>query len=249
MKNVIVIIQARMGSKRLPGKVMKELHGKTVLEHIIERVKQAKKIDDIIIATTEDAIDDIIADEALKCGVGVFRGSENDVLSRYYHAARKNCADIIVRITSDCPLIDPYIIDEMVEVFKSRSYDIVSNGGSDLTKRTYPRGLDVEIFTFDALQNAYKNANEKYQKEHVTPYIYRYARECFYYKCNKDYSRYRWTLDTKEDWLLLQKIYEKLYHGKHNFYFTEILFLMETNLELLEINSCVEQKELEAGDC
>lgn len=249
MGSVVAIIQARMGSARLPGKVMKDLYGKTVLAHDIERLKQAKKLDDIVVATTVDKKDDKIAIEAFECGVKVFRGSEEDVLNRYYHAARENFADIIVRITSDCPFVDPLIIDEMIDFFKSGSFDIVSNAGSDLSKRTYPRGLDVEIFTFASLEDAFKNAKKKYQKEHVTPYIYEHAKNCFYYKNNEDYSHHRWTLDTAEDWILVQKIYEKLYHGKHDFYLMEILYLMETNPELFEINIDVKQKELESGDC
>src|SRR5659263_124221 len=127
MGNTIAIIQARMGSTRLPGKVMKDLQEKTVLAHVIERVKQAKMVDDIVIATTVAKTDDCIIAEALKCGAKVFRGSEEDVLSRYYLAAKENSANIVVRITSDCPLIDPKVIDQFITFFKNENYDIVTN--------------------------------------------------------------------------------------------------------------------------
>ena len=166
------IIQARMGSTRLPGKVMMTLKNKTVLEHVIERVRQSNWIDEIIIATTTDKKDNDIEKEALKCGVKVFRGSEDDVLSRYYYAAKEYGLDIIVRITSDCPLIDSKVLDEVIQFYVDKNYDVVSNAGADLSKRTYPRGLDTEVFSFKVLENAFTNAKEPYQREHVTPYIY-----------------------------------------------------------------------------
>jgi len=244
MGNTIAIIQARMGSTRLPGKVMKDLNGKTVLSHVIERAKQAKMVDDIVIATTIGQTDDCIIAEALKCGAKVFRGSEEDVLCRYYLAAKENSANVVVRITSDCPLIDPKVIDETIDFFKKGNYGIVTNAGNDLSERTYPRGLDVEVFTYEALQDAYNNAREKYQQEHVTPYIYEHAKRIFYYKNSVDYSYHRWTLDTEEDWKLIQKLYEQLYHGKHDFYLPEILDVMEENPELFKINKDIEQKKL-----
>ena len=121
------IIQARMGSTRLPEKVMKNLQGKTVLEHVIERVTQSKLIDEIIIATTTHERDAVIESEALRCGVKAFRGSEDDVLSRYYYAAKENNLDVVVRITSDCPLIDPIVLDEIINFYLKNNYDIVSN--------------------------------------------------------------------------------------------------------------------------
>lgn len=243
-RKTTAIIQARMGSTRLPGKVMKNLLGKTVLAHVIERVKQAKILDDIIIATTKKDDDDCIADEALRCGVKVFRGSEEDVLSRYYFAAKENNTDIIVRITSDCPLIDPNVINDIVSFFKQNRYDIVTNAGIDLTQRTYPRGLDTEVFSYTVLEEAYKNATEKYQREHVTPYIYENAKRIFYYKNDINYSHYRWTLDTEEDWMLIKKLYEHLYHGKHDFYMSDVLMVMEQNPELFQINKDVKQKSI-----
>ncbi len=244
MKKIIVIIQARMGSTRLSEKVMKTLCGKTVLAHDIERVKQSKNIDDIVIATTINSNDDIIVEEALKCGVKVFRGSEEDVLSRYYFAAKENNTDIIIRITSDCPLIDPIILDEIIKFYLNNDYEVVTNASSDLSQRTYPRGLDIEIFSFNILEQAYNNAKEKYQREHVTPYIYENSNKIYYFKNPINYSKYRWTLDTEEDLKLISKIYEYLYKGKHDFYLKDIINLMEQKPELYEINKHIEQKKL-----
>lgn len=244
MSKVVAIIQARMGSIRLPAKVMMELCGKTVLEHVINRVKRAKEIDEIVIATTILDRDDIIADEAARCGVKYYRGSEDDVLSRYYEAAKENNADIIVRITSDCPLIDPNIVDSIVKYYKNSNYDIVTNAGIDLTQRTYPRGLDTEVFSFATLKEAYERATEKHQREHVTPYIYENSNKIFIYKIDIDFSMYRWTLDTPEDFELISKVYDELYSENDIFLFDDILELFQRRPELVEINKHIEQKKV-----
>ncbi|SHH83247.1 cytidylyltransferase domain-containing protein [Clostridium grantii] len=241
---VTAIIQARMGSTRLSGKVMKKLFGKTILQHVIERVSQSELIDNIVIATTNLEKDDKIVEEAKKCDVQYFRGSEDDVLSRYYYAAKENNSDIIVRITSDCPLIDPNIIDEIIEFYKTQNYDIVTNAGADLLQRTYPRGLDTEVFSFKMLEEAFNCANEKYQREHVTPYIYENRNEIYYYKNKDNFSNYRLTLDTKEDFELITNIYENLYKGEHDFYLDEIVQLFNEKPELTKINEHVEQKKI-----
>lgn len=211
---VVCIIQARMGSTRLPGKVMLGLCGKTVLGHVIERVKMVKNIDEIVIATTTKEDDSIIVEEALKYDVKVFRGSEEDVLSRYYYAAKENDADVVVRITSDCPLIDPEIIDEMLSrfkyLYKENKVDYLSN----TLERTFPRGLDAEIFSFKILEDAFINAEKYHQREHVTPYIYENANKFKLvggYQKDIDYSYHRWTLDTEEDFELIRRIYLHLY--------------------------------------
>ena len=239
-----VIIQARMGSTRLPGKVMLEIYGKTVLGHVIERVKQSERINAIIIATTNDTCDDLIETEALKNGVSVFRGSEQNVLERYYLAAKEKQLDVVVRVTSDCPLIDPFIIDNLIESFLENSYDMVSNTGSDYQKRTIPPGLDVEVFSFASLEEAYLKADQIYQLEHVTPYIYEHCQRLYFQRDDEDFSQVRLTLDTKEDFLLIQKIYEKLYHNKHDFYLTEILGLYFNEPELFKINEHIKQKKV-----
>lgn len=238
------IIQARMGSTRLPGKVMKRIEDRTVLEHVILRVNQSKLIDDIIIATTENENDMPIVMEALRCGVQVFKGSEDDVLLRYYCAAKENQLDVVVRITSDCPLVDPKVLDEIIAFYIVNKYSIVSNAGPDSSSRTYPRGLDIEVFSFEKLQEANENADEKYQREHVTPYIYETENQVYFFKNDVDYSKYRLTLDTIEDLELLTKVYHYLYHGEHNFYLKEIIALFERCSDLNMINAQVEQKKL-----
>lgn len=239
-----VIIQARMGSSRLAGKVMKDIKGKSILEHVIERVRQSEMIDEIIIATTTLERDDVIESEVRKCGVQVYRGSEDDVLSRYYEAATENGLDTIIRITSDCPLIDPHLLDAIIRYFNDNQFDIVTNAGAEKTNRTYPRGLDVEVFSFAVLEDAYQNAKEKYQREHVTPYIYESSDQVSFFKNDKDYSMYRWTLDTEEDFNMIKEVYSELYHGTHDFYFKDIIELMNNKPYIGEINAHIEQKKI-----
>jgi len=241
---VVAIIQARLGSTRLPAKIMKDLFGKSVLAHVIERIKQIKSIDDIIIATTTLGRDDIVENEAESRGAKVFRGSEEDVLSRYFHAAQKYHVNTVVRITSDCPLIDPFISDKMINYFHENEYDLVTNAGSDLTQRTYPRGLDTEVFSIEVLEEAFNKATEGYQREHVTPYIYEKSKKIYYYKNSCDYSRFRWTLDTEEDFALIYEIYKHLYRGKHDFYFEDVIKLFDQYPDLIKINENVKQKIL-----
>jgi len=243
-KKTVAIIQARMGSTRLPGKVMLDLCGKTVLEHVIERVKRVKNIDQIVIATTELERDDLIVKEAEKCWVGYYRGSEDDVLRRYYYAAKENQAEIVVRITSDCPLIDPNITNEIIEFYKTHDYDLVTNAGIDEKERTYPRGLDTEVFSFEILEEAFLKADQPYQREHVTPYIYENCKNIYYYKNDVDYSQYRWTLDTEEDYKLIFHIYRQLYDPGKVFLSKDVIEYLEQNPELAMLNRHVEQKKI-----
>lgn len=240
----VCIIQARMGSTRLPGKVMLDLCGKTVLEHVIQRVKRVKNIDEIVIATTIDKKDDVIVEEAMKCGVKVFRGSEEDVLSRYYYAAKENKADVVVRITSDCPLIDQEITQKTIDYYliNKDKFDYVSN----TLERTFPRGLDTEVFSFKVLEKAFNEAILQRDREHVTPYIWdnpeMFNLGC--YKSDVDYSKYRWTLDTEEDFELIKRIYEKLFYLKSNdFSMEDILKVYEKDADLFYINNMIKQKE------
>ena len=243
-KKITVIIQARMGSTRLPGKVLMNISGKTVLYHVVDRVSQCRNIDDIIIATTTLDKDDLIVKEVEKIGCKYFRGSENNVLDRYYEAATFNKSDIIIRITSDCPLIDPLIADKIIEFYINNNYEMVTNACSDSSKRTYPRGLDTEIFSYNVLKKAKENAKESYQLEHVTPYIYENTTNIFYYKNNIDYSKYRFTLDTEEDLKLIKEIYNNLYFGENNFYLGDVIEVMENNPDLFFINNSIKQKHI-----
>jgi len=239
-----VIIQARMGSTRLSGKVMIEMSGKTILHHVIERVRQSEQVDEIVIATTTLKQDDVIVDEAVKCGVKVFRGDENNVLNRYYYAAKEYNIEVVVRVTSDCPLIDPHVMDNIITCYLDGNYEIVTNASSDLSQRTYPRGLDVEVFSFSVLKNAFDHADKTYQREHVTPYIYENSKNIRYYKNDIDYSKFRWTLDTEEDLELIARVYKRLYKGKHDFFLAEIVDLFNRDPALYHINEHVEQKKL-----
>lgn len=238
-----VIMQARTSSSRLPRKVLRELCGKTVLEHDIERIRQAKKVDEIIIATTDLPEDDEIVEIAEQCKAPYFRGSESDVLSRYYYAAQKFQVEQVIRITSDCPLIDPVIIDDVIGYYEDHpGIDIITNVPNEWEKMSYPRGLDLEIFSFAWLKKAFTEAVSSFDREHVSPYIYDHAKTRYYYKYEKDYSAYRWTLDTPEDWEVIQKIYGHFYHGKHDFYFEDVLAYIKQHPEIAEINEEVRQK-------
>lgn len=235
----VAIIQARMGSTRLPGKIMKLLAGKTVLEHVIERVTKSKEINEIVIATTTNEQDDLVVGEAQRLGVKSFRGSEEDVLSRYYYAAKKYNAQIVIRITSDCPLIDFEVVDSIIRNFKSNSFDYISN----TLNRTFPRGLDCEVFSFDALEKTFQNAKVKYQKEHVTPYIYEnnHLFKINQYCSDEDNSNFRCTLDTYEDYELIKAILERI---NEDFNYQDLLSILKENPDLVKINCNVTQKNL-----
>ncbi|MGA8493606.1 MAG: glycosyltransferase family protein [Terriglobales bacterium] len=238
---ITAIIQARMGSTRLPGKVLMDLGGETVLARVVSRVRRATLVNEIVVATTDSVADDAIIRECRRLDVASFRGSENDVLDRYYQAARLCAAHTLVRITSDCPLIDAQLVDETIRLFQQQRGDYAS----DTCPRTYPRGLDVEVFTMTALEQAWCDAREPYQREHVTPYFYEHP-ELFRLVSQRgriDYSQYRWTLDTAEDLELLRAIYAR-FGNKDDFSWSEALQVLEREPELAELNSHVNQKAL-----
>ena len=239
--NTVAIIQARMGSSRLPGKVLMDLGGETTLARVVRRLKRSRQVTKIVVATTTACGDQSIIRECEHLQVVCFRGEEQDVLDRYYQAARANAADAVVRITSDCPLIDPELVDETVEVFRNEHADYACN----VSPRTYPRGLDTEVFSFDALDRAWREAREAHQREHVTPYLYEHPQifKLASLSGAADYSRYRWTLDTREDLELLRAIYSR-FDGRDDFSWQEVLRLMEREPELAELNSQVLQKSV-----
>lgn len=245
--NVVCIIQARVGSTRLPKKVLREICGKTVLEHDVNRLKKIKNIDKIVIATTTEEKDIEIVSEAERLEINYFRGSENDVLSRYYYAAKEYNADVVVRVTSDCPLLDPDITEAIIQYYidNMNKYVYVSN----TLDRTYPRGLDTEVFSFDALEKAFKEAILESDREHVTPYIWRNGEmfNKFQYKNDKDYSDLRLTLDTEEDLKLIEEVYNYLYYHKNRFNLSDIINLFNIRPELKLINAEIEQKKVIDG--
>ncbi|OLN24030.1 acylneuraminate cytidylyltransferase [Domibacillus antri] len=242
--NTTAIIQARMGSTRLPGKILKQVNGKTLLEYQTERVKQSNEIDQIIIATTVKESDEPIVDFCDAHGIACYRGSEEDVLSRYYEAAQQFEADIIVRLTSDCPIIDPAVMDRVVRYYKDHQpqYDYVSN----TIERTYPRGMDTEVFSYEVLKTAYEQAVFPRDREHVTAYLYTNPEQFRIgrVKQNQDYSNYRWTVDTVEDFELIKLILNELYQPDRLFSLTDVIALLEKYPQWNQINEHIEQKKL-----
>ncbi len=242
---VAAIIQARMGSTRLPGKILKKVLDKTLLEYQIERVKRAKTIDEIIIATTTKESDDQIVQLCQQLSIPYYRGSEEDVLSRYYEAATEFNVDVIVRLTSDCPIIDPVVIDCVINEYLSRYPDV--DYVSNTLERTYPRGMDTEVFSYQALKIAHLNATEHACREHVTPYIY-WNPELFKLGnvvYHQNLSNHRWTVDTPEDFELIKRIIGNLYLNKPLFGMADIVELLNHHPDWKYINAHVEQKKIE----
>lgn len=240
---IAIIVQARMTSTRLPGKVLKPVLGKPLLAYQIERLKRVEAADRIVIATTRNGADDPIVELCQVLAVDYFRGSEQDVLSRYYGAAQAAQADVVVRVTSDCPLIDPAIIDQVIQVYVTQRdrYDYVSNA----LKRTYPRGMDSEVLPTWALEQAYQEATAPPEREHVTPFIYnrpeRYALGHVTYP--QDLSHHRWTVDTSEDFELIKCMLEALYPQVPNFTIHDCLELLNRHPDWPAINAHIEQKK------
>ncbi len=241
---IVAIIQARMGSTRLPGKVMLDLEGATVLAHVIARVKRSSTIGEVVVATSDGAGDDVIVVECKRLATNVFRGDENDVLDRYYRAAQFSSADVVVRITADCPLLDPEITDYVVSEFLGQRPDYASN----TLVRTYPRGLDTEVFTMAALERAWHEASEPYHRAHVTPYLYQNPERFRLLAVGgqQDFSGFRWTLDTPEDLEFLRAVYAG-FPDREDFGWLEVRSLLEREPHLLELNRNVAQKDLHEG--
>jgi spore coat polysaccharide biosynthesis protein SpsF len=241
---IVAIIQARMGSTRLPGKVLKDLEGETVLARVLARVKRAATIGHIIVATSDAAGDDVIVAECKRLSTRVFRGGAQDVLDRYYRGAQLFKAEVVVRITADCPLIDPELVDETVKRFLDELPDYASNA----LVRTYPRGLDTEVFTLRALERAWSESSDPYQRAHVTPFIYQNPKrfKVLAVKGEKDYSSLRWTLDTPEDLEFLRAVYAR-FPERDDFGWLEVLSLLEREPHLLDLNRNVVQKDLHEG--
>ena len=244
----VAIIQARMSSTRLPGKVMHNLCGKSVLSHVVGRVQACEAIDKVVVATTKNANDQRIVAEAKNLGAGVYCGSENDVLDRYYRAAKKFDAAIVIRVTADCPLFDPEVLSQMFCEFDRIPLTGSSKVYLSNTRiRTYPRGLDTEIFNFSALELAHKEAKLGFEREHVTPYMYQHPDEFLLYdfKSDEDFSGYRWTLDTTEDYQFFETVYSELYKEGQIISTEEVLCLLRDRPELCELNAHIRQKNFE----
>lgn len=241
MTEIIAIVQARMGSTRLPGKVMMNLIGKPMLVHELSRIARSKWVSSLVVATTTSHSDDCIVDMCKEHDCQFFRGSEPDVLDRYYQCAKQFGADSVIRLTADCPLIEPTIIDRVVEEFihKSPYVDYVSN---IIPQRTFPQGLDTEVMSFSALERSWIEDKNPALREHVTQYILRNPDK---FKVagvmnDRDVSNLRWTVDTKEDFQLVNEIYS--YFGHNHFSWNDVLNLLEMKPELNLINGHIEQK-------
>ncbi len=237
----VAIIQARMGSSRLPGKALLDLGGEPMLARVVERCCRANLVDRVVVATTVESADDKICSLCETRGWPYFRGSQDDVLDRYYQTAVLHRANLVVRITSDCPLIDPAVIDGTIDAFNrlQPNCDYISNTEPP---RPFPRGQDVEAMHFDALKRAWQEAREAAFREHVTLYIYRHPEKFRVAPvlADRDYSDRRWTVDTPEDRALVLKLFEHFGHDR--FGWREILAVLEKHPEWVEINRHIQQK-------
>lgn len=234
---IVAIIQARMGSTRLPGKMMKLILGKPIVEYVFDRIQPSKLVNGFWLATTTEPVDDVLATWAESNKVSCFRGSVNDVLDRYYQTAQLAKADVVVRITGDCPLADFEVIDRVINDYVSNypAFDYVCNGQPP----TFPDGLDVEVFSFKALEKAWQEAHLASEREHVTPFIWKQP-ELFKIgniSNDSDLSSVRWTLDTEEDFKLISLIVTEMQKEKTYPHFKKILEIFYEHPEWKAINT------------
>ena len=239
---IVAIIQARINSSRLPNKVLHDLSGKSLLEHVVLRLKPSKKINKIVVATTTRLHDDQIEDLCKRLEIDCYRGSETNVLERYFEASELFKADIIIRITADDPFKDYRIIDNAIDILIEKKLDFVCNNNPP----TFPEGLDVEVITFEALKNSYLNATTDFQREHVTQYIHQNQSKYKIYNIQNasNLSDYRWTIDTLEDLTFARKVYDKLYVSNKIFLTEQILALLQNEPVLKLINANVAKSDM-----
>lgn len=241
MKKACAIIQARTDSTRLPGKVLLKILDKSILEYVIERVRRAKRVERIVVATSVKRADLKIVNLASGLGVSVYRGSEEDLLDRYYQAARLFNVKDIIRITADCPLMDPQVIDDVVERYFESGADYCSN----YLEPTFPDGEDVAVFGLDTLYKTWKDANLLSEREHVTPYMWKHPDKfkIVGFKNAVDLSGKRWTLDEEEDFRFIKTVFESLYPGKQDFGMKDLLEFLKANPRVEEINRGIVRNE------
>lgn len=237
MKKIVTVIQARTGSSRLPGKVIKEILGRPLLMRMIERVQASGLKGCLVVATTCDAEDDVIESICDDNRILCYRGSTNDLLDRHYQAAKWQQADAVVKIPSDCPLIDPQVIDKVIQYYLDSDYEYVSN----LHPATYPDGNDVEVMDFKTLQTAWKEAKKDFEREHTTPYLWenpeKFSIGNVEWETGLDYSMsHRFTIDYPEDFMFIKTVYEYLYPEKPDFNLRDILYLLYTHPKIASIN-------------
>lgn len=230
---VVCVVQARTGSTRLPGKVMEDIQGRPMLWHVLTRLTRCAGLDTVAVATTTEPSDDAIERWSEENGYFCYRGSTDDVLDRYYFTAKKLHAGTVVRVTSDCPLVDPYLIERIIDEFSSTDCDYASAAG------TWPDGLDAEVFTFSALEQAHREARLKSELEHVTPYIWKNT-ERFKVRsieCDRDLSNMRWSVDDARDLEFMRAVYGELYKEGGIITTGEVLDLLEKRPDIFEINA------------
>ena len=232
---ITAIIQARTGSTRFPGKVFAKLAGKPQIWHVVERLRHCRSLGNIVLAIPLSPLNDELASWGAENKVEVFRGSEDDVLSRYYHAAKKAEASVVVRITADDPFKDPALIDDVVQLLQSRNLSFAYNNHPP----SFPEGLDTEVFTFAALEQAYRDSEDPFEREHVTQYFYRHPE--MFPQLNlsnaENLSHLRWTVDTPADYDMACRVYNELYRPGEVFDMNDILALLQRCPEIAAINS------------
>lgn len=242
---IVAIVQARMGSTRLPGKVLKKVLDKPLLNYQLERVGRANFIEQIIVATTKRIDDDSIESFCKVNEIQFYRGPEDDVLRRYVEAAEQFQADVIVRLTADCPLIDPSIIDLIIQQFIEFNSNNPLLFVSNTLERTYPRGIDVEVFSYKALKEADEKARSASEREHVTKFIVNHPQlyKLVNVRHHEDLSHHRWTVDTPEDFMFVKKVLETLYPQKHHFSMEDVIELLNNHPTWQKINAHIQQKD------
>ncbi len=241
---IVAIVQARMGSSRLPGKVLADIGGQPMLHRVVLRARRSKFVGQVVVATTTDQGDDPVQSFCKYHGIPCFRGDPYDVLDRYYQASRLYKARTIVRLTADCPVIDPGEIDRTIQAFFDAGVDFAANRLPPPWKRTTPIGMDTEVVTFDALERAWREAEKKYAREHVMPYFYENTGrfQILLVDHDPDLSHLRLTVDTYEDLILVRKIYQR-FGDRDDFSLYEILDMLDEDPELLKINLDVKHKD------
>ena len=263
-QKVVAIIQGRMSSSRLPGKILADIAGQPMLQRVFIRTSRAATVNETIFATTTDSTDDPVEEYCDFSGIPFTRGSLYDVLDRYYQAAKESKADVVVRITADCPIIDPMLIDDVVNTLLDDEFDFVCNRLPPPWHRTYPIGLDVEACTFKVLAKAWKEAKEPQHREHAMPYLYEGVQlsvvsrrlsegisprgfRVALLNHTTDFGGYRWTVDTPEDLEFMRQVYSR-FDGRDDFSWKEVLDLVHNEPQLMEINAGVKHKTLKDID-
>jgi spore coat polysaccharide biosynthesis protein SpsF (cytidylyltransferase family) len=237
---VVAIVQARMGSKRLPGKVMKEVKGKPLIGYLLERLRKSEKIDKIVLATSVNKENEVLCDYVKSLGYNIFRGSEEDVLNRYYQVAKKYNAETVVRITGDCPLIDPYICDKLIQFYFNKETDYAK------LSPKFAEGLDCEVFSFEVLEKADKNAVKSSEREHVTPFIKNSPKiyNTIILDNSVDEGKYRFTVDGPEDFKVVKNIITDLSKTESDFIdFQSIKKYLDSHPDIFKMNANIQRNE------